>query len=64
MQICFLATFQQIVTQLLFDFIKQAVAYLAPLLAPFQLMLTILCFQDTNICRFFAYRKHMEKYGK
>ena len=38
------------IAQLLFDFIKHAVAHFGPFRAPFLLVLTILCFQDTRIC--------------
>ena len=38
------------VPRLLLDFIKQAAAHFAPFLAPFLLVLTILCFQDAKIC--------------
>ena len=44
---CYLST---IVAQLLFDFIKHAVAHFASFIAPFLSVLTILCFQDTKIC--------------
>ena len=44
---CYLST---TVAQLLFGVIKHAVAHFAPFLAPFLLVLTILCFQDTKIC--------------
>ena len=47
------------VAQLLFDFIKHAVAHCAPFLAPFLLVLTILCFQDIKICSFLPYKKNI-----
>ena len=43
---CYLST---TVAQLLFDFTKHAVAHFAPILASCLLVLTILCFQDTEI---------------
>ena len=53
---CYLST---TVTQLLFDFIKHAVAHFDPFLVPFLLVSAILCFQDTQICLFFPYKKNI-----
>ena len=53
---CYLST---TLTQLLFHFTKRAVAHCAAFLAPFLLLLAILCFQDTTIADFFPCKKNI-----
>ena len=54
------------VTKLTVEFIKHVAAHFAAFIAPFLLVLTILCFQDTVLAFLFCFffKKSDEKYEK